>query len=81
MDAYGRGLGGGGPATLGLVLGGGLDGSRGFDPSILEDSDDFSTSRLRFGLATWNESSLHETLSVLEVTSPAVEANVSVATV
>lgn len=81
MDAYGRGLGGGGPATLGLVLGGGLDASRGLDPSILEDNEDFSTSRLRFGLATWNESSLQEALSVLEVTSLAVEVKVSVATV
>ena len=81
MDAYGRGLGGGGPTTLGLVLGGGLDGSSGLDPSILEDSGDLSASRLRLRLATWNESSLHEALSGLEVTSPAVEANVSVATV
>ena len=79
MDAYGRGLGGGGP--LGLVVRGGLDGSRGLDPSILEDSGDFSTSRLRLRLATRNESSVHEALSGLEVTSPAVEATLSVATV
>ena len=64
-------------------MGGGLDGSRGLDPSILEDSSDLSPSKLTLKLAVRIESSLPEAHSELLVASVAivVEATVSVATV
>ena len=80
VGTNGLGLGGGGPFNnFGLARRGGLEGSMGLDPSILELSGDLSPSRLRLRLLERTASSLIVVHSVLEVASG--EVSPSIATV